>query len=123
MEAYPEKLRELVLGCYDDGLGSGEIARRFKVSCDWVRRVRRRWLEDGVRTATSQKHGPDPIMDAARRQELGRLVGRTPDATLEELRRQLLFPVSVSTVSRTLIDMKLSLKKSRCTPASRTGPT
>ena len=48
MEAYPDKLRELVLDCYDEGLGTAEIARRFKVSCDWVRRVRRRWLEDEV---------------------------------------------------------------------------
>ena len=34
MEAYPDKLRELVLECYDEGLETAEIAKRFKVSCD-----------------------------------------------------------------------------------------
>jgi transposase len=123
MEAYSNKLRELVLDCYDQGMATVAIADRFKVSCDWARRVRRRWLRDEVRTAIAQKHGPDPLMDAARRRELARLVGRTPDASLGELRKQLRFPVSVSTIHRTLNEMRLSLKKSRRTPASRGGPT
>lgn len=123
MEAYSNKLRELVLGCYDAGLETAVIAKRFKVSCDWVRRVRRRWLENNIRVAIKQKHGPDPLMDAARRQELTRLVEQTPDATLEELRKQLRFPISISTVHRTLNEMKLSLKKSPCTPANKSGPT
>jgi transposase len=123
MDAYPDKLRELVLDCYSEGLETSEIAKRFKVSCDWVRKVRRRWLEDDIRTVIKQKHGPDPLMDAVRRQELIRLVEKTPDATLDELRKQLLFPVSISTVFRTLNEMKLSLKKSRSTPANRNDPT
>ena len=123
MEAYPDKLRELVLECYDEGLKTSEIAKRFKVSCDWARRVKRRRLKDGIRTAIQQKHGPDPLMDEARRRELTRLVGQTPDATLEQLKKQLLFPVSISTISRTLIEMRLSLKKSPPTPANKSGPT
>lgn len=123
MEAYSDKLRELVLECYDEGLGTPEIAKRFKVSDDWARKVRRRMLDFGIRTAIKQKHGPDPLMDAVRRQELTRLVDQTPDATLEELKKQLLFPVSISTVHRTLNEMKLSLKKSPSTPANRSGPT
>ncbi len=123
MEAYPDKLRELVLDCYDEGLETAEIAKRFKVSCDWARRVRRRWLQDNLRTAINQKHGPDPLMDTMRREQLARLVEETPDATLDELRKQLLFPVSISTIHRTLNEMKLSLKKSRRTPANRSAPT
>jgi transposase len=76
MEAYPDKLRELVLDCYGEGLETSEIARRFKVSCDWVRKVRRRWLEDDTRTVIKQKRGPDPLMDAVRRQQSTRLVDR-----------------------------------------------
>jgi transposase len=123
MEAYPDKLRELVLECYAEGLKTPEIAQRFKVSDDWARKVRRRWVELGVRTSIKQKHGPDPLMDAVRRQELTRLVEQTPDATLDELRKQLLFPVSISTVHRTLNEMRLSLKKSPSTPANRSGRT
>ena len=123
MEAYPDKLRALVLECYEEGVRTSEIAERFKVSCDYARRVRRRWLEDNIRTVIKQKHGPDPLMDTVRREELARLVEQTPDATLEELKRQLLFPVSISTVHRTLNEMKLSLKKSPFTPANGSGPT
>jgi transposase len=123
MEAYSDKLRELVLECYDKGMETSVIAKRFKVSCDWVRRVKRRWLQNDIRTVIKQKHGPDRIMDEVRRQELARLVDQTPDATLDELRKQLLFPVSISTVHRTLNEMKLTLKKSRLTPANSSGPT
>ena len=123
MEAYPAKLRELVLDAYEEGLQTREIAGRFKVSPSWARRVRRRWQECGVRTAIEQKHGPDPLLDAGRRRELAALVEQTPDATLEELRRQLDVPVSVSTVFRALVDIRLTLKKSRRTPASRSGRT
>jgi transposase len=123
MEAYPNKVRELVLECYDQGEETAEIAGKFKVTCDWTRKVRRRWLDTNVRTAIKQKHGPDPLMDAARRKELMRLVEQTPDATLEELKKQLRFPVSISTIHRTLNEMKLTLKKSRCMPANKSGPT
>ena len=123
MEAYPDKLRELILDCYEEGVETSEIAERFKVSCDYARRVRRRWLEDNIRTVIKQKHGPDPLVDTVRRKELAQLVEQTPDATLEELKKQLLFPVSISTVHRTLNEMKLSLKKSPRMPANRSGPT
>lgn len=123
MEAFPNKVRELVLGAYDEGLGTNEIARRFKVSADWARRVRRRWLEHNVRTVIQQKHGPDRLMDAVRRKQLEQFVQQTPDATLEEFKKRLAFPVSISTIARTLNEMKLTLKKSRCMPASRSGPT
>ena len=113
MEAYPAKVRELVLDGYEQGLETEEIAGRFKVSPSWARRVRRRWQEHGIRTAVEQKHGPDPLLDAARRRELAALVEQTPDATLDELRRQLDVPVSISTVHRALADIRLTLKKTR----------
>src|SRR5437764_54740 len=123
MEAYPAKVRELVLDAYEQGLGTAEIAERFKVSRSFVRRVKQRWQGRGIRTAIEQKHGPDPLLDAARRQELAALVEQTPDATLDELRRQLDVPVSISTVFRALNDIKLTLKKSPRTPANRSGRT
>ncbi len=123
MEAFPNKVRELVLESYDEGLETNEIAKRFKVSADWARRVRRRWLEHKVRTVIPQKHGPDRLMDAIRRQQLEQLVEQTPDATLEDLKGQMTFPVSISTIARTLNEMKLTLKKSQCMPANRSGRT
>jgi transposase len=123
MEAYPTKLRELVLDAYELGVETEEIAESLKVSPSWVRRVNQRWRELKLRGAIQQKHGPNPKLDEARRRELAKLVQKTPDATLEELKKQLAMPVSISTIWRTLNDMKLTLKKSRCMPVSKTGLT
>lgn len=123
MEAYPTKVRELVLDAYEQGAETGEIAGSLKVSPSWVRRVNQRWRELKLRGSIQQKHGPNPKFDEARRQELAKLVQKTPDATLEELKKQLTLPVSISTIWRTLNDMKLTLKKSRYMPVSKTGLT
>ena len=70
-----------------------------------------------------QKHGYDSIFDQARRDQLATLVSQKPDATLQELKAKLDVPVSISTIWRTLADMKLTLKKSPCMHRSGTGPT
>jgi transposase len=123
MEAHSAKIRELVLGAYDDGTETKEIGETFKVSRSWARRVKQRLRETGSRLAIQQKHGPDPKLGVADRQRLTELVQKTPDATLEELKVQLDVPVSISTIARVLTDMKLTLKKSPSVRASRTDPT
>lgn len=123
MEAYQQKVRDLVLDAYEQGLGTAQIAERFKVSRSWCRRVRQRLRERNLRGAVEQKHGPDPKLDAGDRRRLAGLVERDPDATLAELKAQLSLPVSISTVHRALADMRLTLKKSPSTPASRAGRT
>ena|SRR5688572_13270699 len=123
MEAYPTKVRELVLGAYDEGTETKQIAEQFKVSRSWARRVKQRLREQGLRGAIQQKHGPNPKLTPVHRQQLAALVQKTPDATLAELKEQLAMPVSASTIARALTDMKLTLKKSRCTPASKTDRT
>jgi transposase len=121
MEAYPSKVREQVLGAYAQGIKTKEIAARFGVGPAWCRGVKQRLREQGLRGAIQQKHGPDPILDQARRAQLARLVSQKPDATLRELKAKLDVPVSISTIWRTLQDMKLTLKKSPCTRRSGTG--
>jgi transposase len=111
MEALPQKIRELVLDSYAEGLKTAEIARRFKVSRSWARRVKQRWQQWKLRGPIDQKHGPDPKLTEAHRRELAGLVMRTPGATLKQLRERLDQPVSVSTIFRTLNDMKSTLKK------------
>jgi len=123
MEAYPQKIRELVLGAYENGDETAEIAQEFKVSPSWSRRVKQRLRECGSREAIQQKHGFDPKLGEREEKELAKLLAEKPDATLEELKKQLSKPVSISTICRTLQRMKLTLKKSRCTPASRIGQT
>lgn len=123
MEAYPAKVRELVLGAYEQGMRTKKIAQTFNVSRSWARRVRQRLREEGLRTAIQQKHGPDPKLGQVHRQRLAELVQETPDATLNQLHEQLNMPVSVSTVARALTAMKLTLKKSPRVLPNKTGPT
>jgi|SRR5271169_6790549 transposase len=123
MEAYPQKVRELVLDAYAEGVKTASIARQLKVSRSWARRVKQRWQELQLRNAIEQKHGPDPKLTQAHRQQLTKLVKQTPDATVKQLHEQLNRPVSISTVVRALNDMKLTLKKSPFTPANRIGRT
>jgi transposase len=123
MEAYPQKIRELVLGAYENGDATAEIAEEFKVSPSWSRRVKQRLRECGSRQAIRQKHGPDPKLGEREERELAQFLAETPDATLAELKGKLSKPVSISTICRTLQRMNLTLKKSRCTPASRIGRT
>jgi transposase len=123
MEAYPQKLRELVLDAYDEGLKTSKIAKQFKVSGAWARRVKQRLQESNLRSAIEQKHGPNPLLTEGKRLELAAMVKEAPDATVKQLHERLNMPVSVSTVCRALNDMKLTLKKSRITPARGIGPT
>ena len=119
MEAYPQKIRELVLDAYENGVETAEISEELKVSPSWSRRVKQRLRESGSREAIQQKHGFDPKLGEREQKELAKLLEESPDATLEELKKQLSKPVSISTICRTLQRMKLTLKKSRCTPANR----
>ena len=121
MEAYPQKIRELVLGGYEKGDPTSQIAEQLKVSRSWSRRVKQRLRESGSREAIQQKHGFNPKLGEQEEKELARFLDEKPDSTLEELRKKLSKPVSISTICRTLQRMKLTLKKSRCTPASRIG--
>lgn len=123
MEAYPQKVRDLVLDAYERGDDTAEIAERLQVSPSWSRRVKQRLRERGSREAVQQKHGFDRKLGEREEGELAKLLAGTPDATLEELRKELSKPVSVSTICRTLQRMRLTLKKSPCTPASGIGRT
>jgi len=124
MEALPSKVRELVLDAYAAGMKTKQVAQRFKISRSCARRVKQCERESGRRVARVQgKHGPDPKLDADDRGRLAALVERTPDATLAELKEELGLPVSISTVARALTDLRLTLKKSRSAPPSRTART
>jgi transposase len=121
MEAYPQKIRELILGAYDDGLETGEIAEKYQVSPSWSRRVKQRLRDSGSREAIQQKHGCDAKLGQREQKELAKFVEETPDVTLEELKKMLSKTVSISTICRTLHRMGLTLKKSPSTPANRIG--
>ena len=116
MVSYSMDLRAKVLGAYDRGMGSAEIAAAFGVSTAWVRRVRQRRRDHG-------ELGPRPRVGTHTlkidRTRLGELVQAQPDATLAELRERLGIKCSLSAVWNALRDLGLSYKKRPSTPPSR----
>jgi transposase len=117
---YPQELRDRVLAACADGLRTRAVARIFRVSEAWVRRIKQRRREDGRTTPKAMGGATVFKIDLER---LRQLVAQQPDATLDELRQRLDCGCGTPAVCMALQRLGLSLKKKRCTPPSRTGPT
>ena len=119
-------LRQRALSLYAEGFGTVEIAARLKVSPAWTRRQRQRQRE-GKPIEPAVSSGRRRILDPATCALISRWVDEQSDATLDQLRDRCRVErsirVSVGTMWNTLRALKLTLKKSRSSPASRIVPT
>jgi transposase len=115
---YPQELRDRVLAACDEGLKTRQVARTFRVSASWVRRIKQQRREEG-RTTPKPMGGATVIKIDLQR--LRQLVQAQPDATLAELRQRLDCGCGESAVWLALQRLGLSLKKKRSTPRSRTA--
>lgn len=120
MAAYSLELRKRVLRDCDAGLKTKQVAERYGVSRTWVRSLKQRRRETGEIAARIPKVGRKPKFERAR---LAELVAAQPDATLAELRERLGVRCTLSAICLALQRLKLTYKKSRCTPRSRSGRT
>jgi transposase len=111
MRAYSMDLRVRVLADCDAGMSTKVVAQKYTVSVAWVRRLKQRRRASGEVGPRVSKTGPKPKL-LGKEERLEQLVAKEPDATLEELRKQLDVPVSVATVWRSLRALGLTLKKS-----------
>ena len=110
-KAYSVDLRQRVLATCGEGVEPEAVAKRYRVSRSWVFRMLKQQRETGRIEPLYGKPGPKPVLA----EHLGRLkavVGKQPDATLEELRQALGIQVGISTLWRGLRDLGLTLKKS-----------
>lgn len=123
MEAYSMDLRRRVLAACDAGRGTKTVAELFGVSPSWIRRLKQRRREWGTIKPLPRNSGRKPKLTGSDRERLAALVADQPDATLQELRERLGTAVDLSTVCRALRALGLTLKKSPCMPASRSGRT
>lgn len=119
MEAYSIDLRERVLAAYDEGKKTKQVAKQFKVCPAWARRVKQRRRELGIIGPLPRRSGRKPKLDEAARARLREFIAARPDATLEEMRRELELDVSMGCLWETLDRMGLRFKKSPSRPASR----
>jgi transposase len=125
MKAYSLDLRQKILRAYDQRLGSQRaIATLFGVSQSFVEKLLRRRRTNGAIAPRPHAGGRRALCDEAALAVIRRLVHEQPDVTLAELCERLLaergLRVSVPTMGRLVIALRLPRKKSRSTPANRT---
>jgi transposase len=125
MKPYSLDLRQKILRAYDQQLGSQHtLAALFGVSQSFVEKLLRRRRTTGDIAPRPHAGGRRALCDATALAHVRHLVHEQPDATLAELCERLLaqrgLRVSVPTMGRLVIALKLPRKKSRCMPANRT---
>ena len=125
MKAYSRDLRQKILRASDQGLGSQRaVAACFGVSLSFVEKLLRRRRTTGDIAPRPHAGGRRPSCDEAALAQVRRLVREQPDVTLAELCERLLaergLRVSVPTMGRLVIKLRLPRKKSHSTPANRT---
>ncbi len=118
MKPYSMDLRERVIAACDRGETTKEVARIFRVSPAWVRRLKQHRRERGD---IIPRNGGGSRGRKIDRDQLARLVAQQPDATLVELRDRLGIKVTPWAISKALRELKLSYKKRRFTRPSRIG--
>jgi transposase len=125
VEPYSLDLRKRAVALLDEGASSLEVAEMLGVSESWVRKMRLRRARLG-HLLPSKPPGKERILTEAHHERLCQLVFDQPDATLEELvelvAKNLKVDVSISTLSRRLIEVGLTRKKRASTPANPSDP-
>ncbi len=125
MKTYSLDLRQKILRAYDQRLGSPRaLAALFGVSQSFVEKLLRRRRTTGDIAPRPHTGGRRALCDEAALAVVRHLVHAQPDATLAELCERLFaqrgLRVSVPTMGRLVLSLKLPRKKSRSTPASAT---
>ena len=109
MQAYSKEFRREVLAACDAGGKTRAVAKEFKVSEAWVRRIKQERRESGkTAPATTRRRTPLWAREADR---IRAAIQRTPDLTLSELQVELQTSLSRTTLCRALQKLRLSLKK------------
>ena len=111
MQAYSMDLRVRVMADVDNGMGTNAVAEKYRVSADWVRKLKRFRRETGDFGPRKQRVSNATKLDD-HLDELQQLVAETPDATLKELRKEIGVSVGESTIWRALRRLQITFKKS-----------
>lgn len=116
-------LRERVAAAIDRNEGSlRQIASRFCVSLSFITRLLRLRRRTGSLDPKPHGGGQPPALDRGDRERLRQLVKERPDATLEELRRQLGVDCSLMALWRALRKLKITREKKDLHASERDTP-
>ena len=116
MKTYPIELRQKIIDAVDQQLGTyEEIAEMFGVTEQYIYKLLRQRRETGSLDPLPRGGGAQAKLSEGHLLTLAELVARQPDATLEELRRQLRretkVEASISTIWRGLERIEFTQKK------------
>jgi putative transposase len=116
MRPYSCDLRQRIVDLYNSGDGSiRQLAHRFAVSPDCVRRLLKQERETHSIAPKAYVGGPKPALQKQHLQVLEQLVQDDNDATLVQLatrlQQQTQLQVSASTISRALKPLGITRKK------------
>jgi len=122
---FSDDLRRRILQAYVQGEGTqAELAQRFCVSLDYVRKIHRQWRRTGKMERVPHRPGRKPRFTEPIRERLRGWLQQQPDLTLAELQEKLSqeahLGVSIPSLWTVLRKMGLRLKKSHSMPASGT---
>lgn len=116
-------MRRWIMSAYRAGKGTKEIAAIFGRCESAVRRVRQNDRERGTPDALLHLRGRRGKLTEELKTRLKQFVADHPDATLEQIKKDLALDASISTVDRWLRKLGLSFKKSLSTRPSKTERT
>ena len=112
MKALSNDLRERILAAFDRHEGSyRKLAVRFSVNVSTITKLLKLRRETGSIEPRPHAGGVEPILDAKSLKRLRRLVEKTPDATLEQLKQGLGISGSIMIVWRGLEKLGITRKK------------
>jgi transposase len=119
--AYSMDLRVRVLEDCDLGMRTREVAKKYRVSPAWIRRLKQRRRESGE--IEPRPPGHRPSTSAAHAEAIRDLIRSRPDLTLADIKAELNLAQSLTTIWRVIRALGLTLKKKSSAHPSRTGPT
>ena len=127
MEAFSQRERRKIIGLYQMGWDTADIAGQFSASESGVRRVWQQYREQGRDAPAFANCGRSPTLSCEQMQQLRQIVQERPDRFVREIQQEvgqrLGVQASRQTVGRWLAQLGLTRKKSRSTPPSSSART
>jgi transposase len=107
------KMRELIVYHKEKGATNAETAELLQVNAKSVKRIWKRYREENTIVPKPQNSGRKAAFCEAKLNKIAEKIREQPDVTLEELVEVFSLNISISALSRKLIQRNLSFKKRR----------
>lgn len=118
MKAYSNDLRERAVKAREAGEAVKSIAQRLEVSDKWVYKITRQYRETGHYEVRKSPGRPCKLKNEEL-ESLAAFVKQNPDATLRELKEKGELDISIASIARYLLRLRITFKKNSYAPLSK----